>query len=262
MATRLARDLLALANELTQRLSQIDFSSVTQWVYNPYDYAIDAHRVYLKRFAASNIDNVFMGMNPGPWGMAQTGIPFGEVAIVRDWFQLKAKINKPALEHPKRPIEGLACKRSEVSGARLWSFFRDRHETPEAFFKYNFVLNYCPLVFMDEGGRNLTPDKLPKTVRAELQAACDVHMEACIELISPKRLIGIGNYAFDALTRAKQNLDAKRGNEVTSKKRVAKTDELIVLKILHPSPASPASNRGWSASVETTLKAANALRLQ
>ena len=33
---------------------------------------------------------VFLGMNPGPFGMAQVGVPFGEVAAVRDWLRIDA----------------------------------------------------------------------------------------------------------------------------------------------------------------------------
>ncbi len=242
---KLARTLLKLADALSQDLSKIDFSPVTSWVYNPYVYARDAHRIYLEKFARANVDNVFMGMNPGPWGMAQTGVPFGEVTVVRDWLQIHAKIQKPSSEHPKRPVVGLDCKRSEVSGARLWAFFREQYSTPERFFKTNFVLNYCPLVFMDEGGRNLTPDKFPRLIRDQIQSACDRHVTKCLELIMPQRLIGIGNYAYDALYRIAR-----------SEKPL---ETMTVSKILHPSPASPASNRGWAEAVSRDLLAAGAL---
>lgn len=246
--SKLARQLLKLADALSQDLEKIDFSCVTSWVYNPYIYARDAHRIYLAKFARENVENVFMGMNPGPWGMAQTGVPFGEVAIVRDWLQIHAKIQKPANEHPKRPVVGLDCKRSEVSGARLWAFFRERYTTPERFFATNFVLNYCPLVFMDDGGRNLTPDKFPRSIRDQIQSACDRHVTKCLELIRPQRLIGIGNYAYDALNRIAE-----------SEKSL---ESLAVSKILHPSPASPASNRGWAEAVSKDLAAAGALPIK
>ena len=102
---------------------------------------------------------VALGMNPGPFGMAQTGVPFGEVAVARDWLGVAAPVTKPAREHPKRPVEGFACARSEVSGARLWGAVRAHWKTPARFFAEAFVLNYCPLVFMTTSGRNLTPDK-------------------------------------------------------------------------------------------------------
>jgi single-strand selective monofunctional uracil DNA glycosylase len=164
---------------------------------------------------------------------------------VRDWLLIDVKVDKPQTEHPKRPIQGFACSRSEVSGRRLWGFFRDHYGSPDNFFAHNFVLNYCPLVFMDESSRNLTPDKMPRTVRDQIHTACDQHLLASLQLFQPTILVGIGNYAFDSLTR------------------VAKTDAHLqnvpITKILHPSPASPASNQGWAQSVENTLSDAGIL---
>jgi len=104
-------------------------------------------------------------MNPGPFGMAQIGVPFGEIASARDWLGLEGPVGQPRTVNPKRPVEGFACARSEVSGQRLWGLFRARFGAPEAFFAEHFVANYCPLVFF-EGGRNLTPDKLPMAEHA------------------------------------------------------------------------------------------------
>jgi single-strand selective monofunctional uracil DNA glycosylase len=176
-------------------------------------------------------------MNPGPWGMAQTGVPFGQIAAVRDWLKIDATIHRPANEHPKRPVEGLKCKRSEVSGERLWGLFRERFKTPKAFFKQHFVANYCPLVFMESTARNRTPDKLPLAERVVLDAACDAHLKSLIEIVNPTWLVGVGAYAEDCL------------------KRVA-ADDAKVTKILHPSPASPAANRGWAEAATNQLLAA------
>ena len=82
-------------------------------------------------------------MNPGPFGMVQTGVPLGEIAAVRDWMGIEATVEKPATENPKRPIEGFACTRSEVSGRRLWGLFAERFGTAEAFFTDHFVANYA-----------------------------------------------------------------------------------------------------------------------
>ena len=131
------------------------------WIYNPLDYAWAAHEQYIRRYAQASCEVVLVGMNPGPWGMAQTGVPFGQIAAARDWLELDGEIRKPKREHRLRPIEGWACKRSEVSGERLWGLFKARYTTPDRFFAKHFVCNYCPLVFMEESARNLTPDKLP-----------------------------------------------------------------------------------------------------
>ena len=96
-------------------------------------------------------------MNPGPFGMAQTGIPFGDVTMVRDFLGIDGAVGRPEREHPKRRVEGMACARSEVSGTRLWGWARDEFGTAEHFFGRFFVANYCPLVFMEASARNLDP---------------------------------------------------------------------------------------------------------
>jgi single-strand selective monofunctional uracil DNA glycosylase len=223
-AQRLARDVDALA-----------FAPPVTHVYNPLRYAADAHREYLRRYGAAPKRVVFLGMNPGPWGMAQTGIPFGEVAAVRDWLGISAEVGKPGREHPKRPVEGFACARSEVSGARLWGAFAQRHGDARRFFRERFVANYCPLVFMEESGRNRTPDKLPASERAPLFAACDRHLRTLCAVLAPEWVIGVGAFAA---ARAEQAL-VDTG--------------VVVGTILHPSPASPAANRGWAEQADAQL---------
>ena len=219
--------LIAAAKKLANSADRLTFDPPVACVYNPLKYAWRAHQQYLDRYVRRSCQVVFLGMNPGPWGMAQTGIPFGEVATVRDWLRIDAAIGRPARAHPRRPIEGLACARSEVSGRRLWGLFRARFEHPKALFARHLVLNYCPLVFMEASGRNLTPDKLPAARRKALQAICDRHLNEVLAAIRPQWLVGIGAFAEKCGTRV-----APPGVEVG--------------RILHPSPASPAANRGWA----------------
>jgi single-strand selective monofunctional uracil DNA glycosylase len=177
-------------------------------------------------------------MNPGPYGMAQTGIPFGEVAAVRDWLGIKASVGKPPNEHPKRLIAGFGCPRSEPSGARLWGMFAARFGTPGVFFRDHFVANYCPLVFMLESGGNFTPDKLPGQQREDLFSACDAHLRTLIGEVKPRWVVGVGNFAFE---RAQAALAGS---------------ETGIAKILHPSPASPAANRDWAGTAIGQLRQA------
>ncbi len=210
------------------------------YVLNPLDYAWPLHRAYLERFAPrepGRVEAVLVGMNPGPWGMAQTGVPFGTPEMVRDFLRLEGAITPPARTHPKRPIEGLGCPRSEVSGRRLWGGIRACFGTPEAFFARFFVLNYCPLVFQSEGGANLTPDKLPRELMAPCLEACERHMAEALEQLRPRTVIAIGKWAQQQLER----LVAARGLE------------LPVRAVLHPSPASPLANRGWLAAARAQL---------
>ena len=222
--------LIASTERLAEELRHLQFSPPVAYVYRTLDYTWEAHRLYLERFGKGRKRVVFLGMNPGPFGMAQTGVPFGEVAAVRDWMGIETLIGKPAHEHPKRPIEGFQCQRSEVSGRRLWGLFADRFENAGAFFKDHFVLNYCPLVWMSGTGANLTPDKLSVTEMVPVEDACQAHLREVIELLKPSFLVGVGAFAEERLRRAAQACGSKA----------------LVGRVLHPSPASPAANRGWA----------------
>jgi single-strand selective monofunctional uracil DNA glycosylase len=227
--------LVDAARTLSVAVDRLSFAAPTTHVYNPLDYAWALHAAYLERFGAAPKDAVFVGMNPGPWGMAQTGVPFGEVSAVRDWMGLGGEVRRPAREHPERPIEGLACARSEVSGQRLWGWARAVAGTPERFFARAIVLNYCPLVFMEASGKNRTPDKLPRGEQAPLLAACDAALRAAVLHLRPRIVIGVGAWAESRAAAALAGVDVALG------------------RVLHPSPASPAANRGWAAQATATL---------
>ena len=233
-----AVELLRAAHELSDTVGRLHFGAPVAHVYNPLVYAAEPHRRYIERFAGAPRRVVFVGMNPGPFGMMQTGIPFGEVAAVRDWMGIEAAVASPVGAHPRRPIEGFACRRSEVSGRRLWGWAARRFGTAQTFFEECFVLNYCPLVFLEASGRNFTPDKLPRAELAPLQAACDLHLRQAIAALSPRWAIGIGAYARERIAAA------LAGGTLAGPR---------IEQVLHPSPASPAANRGWEEAVERKL---------
>lgn len=235
-AGRAAR-LVRIARRLSNEVSGLEFGPPVSHVYNPLDYARVAHEEYLGRFGRQPGRVVLVGMNPGPWGMTQTGVPFGEVELVRDWLGIRSSIGRPRVEHPKRPVEGFACIRREVSGRRLWGWARDRFGTPQRFFERFFVANYCPLVFLESGGRNLTPDRLRVAERAPLLAACDRGLRALIEALEPSLVVGVGGFAEARAAAALAGLPVPVG------------------RILHPSPASPAANRGWREAAELQFEA-------
>jgi len=224
-----------IARELSDRLEELSFAPPVACVYNPLVYARAPHEEYLRRFVGPHQSVVLLGMNPGPWGMAQTGVPFGEVAAARDWMGVELAVGKPAREHPKRPVLGADCPRSEVSGRRLWGWAADRFGTAEAFFARFTVLNYCPLSFMEESGRNRIPEKLPAAERGPLFEACDRALRATVRAVDPDLVVGVGAFA------------AKRA------KAVLGGMGLRFGQILHPSPASPAANRGWAEQAERQL---------
>lgn len=224
----IADRLIRASRDLCDAVGGMRFGAPVAHVYNPLDYARPLHEAYLQRFGHRTGRALLLGMNPGPWGMAQTGVPFGEVAAVRDWMGLKGDVRQPREMHPKRPIQGLACGRSEVSGRRLWGWAATQFGSADAFFKTHFVLNYCPLMFMLETGANLTPDKLITSQREPLIAACDESLRRVCELLEPRVVIGIGGFA------------ARRAETVLSGAGIP------IGQVLHPSPASPAANRGWA----------------
>ena len=229
-------DPIAISRKLSAEVRGLSFAEPVTHVYNPLDYARESFELYLERYARPGVPAILLGMNPGPWGMAQTGIPFGEVAAARDWLGVRAPVGKPSLEHPKRPVQGFDCKRSEVSGRRLWAWAQERFEVPERFFERFFVLNYCPLSFMEESGRNRTPDKLPAEERKPLFEACDRALDAMVRALKPKWILGVGLFA------------EQRARKVLGR------HPLQFGRVLHPSPASPAANRGWAQAAEKQLE--------
>lgn len=248
--TKTAQALIDAARELSGACDRLRFAEPVTHVYNPLDYARSLHEQFLTRFGRSKKRVVFLGMNPGPWGMAQTGVPFGEVAAIRDWMKLTGEVQAPKAQHEKRPVTGLACPRSEVSGRRLWDLMQERFGTPDAFAQAsgggsvsgggNYVSNYCPLVFMEASGKNRTPDKLPAEERAPLEAACDAHLRRVVEILGPTYLVGIGKFA------------ESQANRVLA----AQHPDLHITTVLHPSPASPMANRGWAPQATAQLVAA------
>jgi single-strand selective monofunctional uracil DNA glycosylase len=227
-----------ITDDLLEALDGSTFAAPVTHTYNSLVYARPSWDEYCDRFGAGPKEVVLVGMNPGPWGMAQTGVPFGEIAAVRDWMGIDlSRVGKPDPEHPKRPVLGGACTRSEVSGRRLWGWAAERFGTAEAFFERFFVLNYCPLSFMEEGGRNRIPEKLPRAERDPIFTACDAALRATIEHLQPKLVLGVGKFAEKRAAGVLKGLD------------------LQVASILHPSPASPAANRGWAPQAEAQLRA-------
>ena len=229
--------IVSIARTLARRTGALPFAPPVTHVYNPLEYAWAPHRAYLVRYGAGSPEILMLGMNPGPFGMAQTGVPFGDVGFVRDWLGIGGKVGRPRAGHPKRPVTGFECPRGEVSGRRLWGWARSRFGEPARFFERFFIWNYCPLCFMEESGRNRTPDKLPAAERAPLYQACDVALVRVVRTLGARHVLGIGRFA-------------------ANRARAALGDAVTVSVAPHPSPASPLANRGWIEAFERSLEGA------
>ena len=238
-AARLAR----AARRLRREVDRLAFAVPVSHVYNPLAYAWRGHAAYLEAYGRGRKRVVFLGMNPGPFGMAQTGVPFGDVESVRDWLGITAKIDRPVATHPKRPVQGFDCPRSEVSGTRLWGAIRDQFGTPRRFFAGRFLTNYCPLVFVEESGRNRTPEKLPAREREPLYAACDRHLLRVVEILEPEWVVGIGAFA-------------------EGRARAVLGESVRIGRVLHPSPANPRAQRDWGGLARHELVALGVCRAQ
>ena len=252
------RALIEASRILAEAVDGLRFGSPVGYVYNPLLYARRPYEAYLLRYGDSRKRVVLVGMNPGPWGMAQTGVPFGEVSSVRDWLGIQEPVERPAREHPRRPVQGFAVTRSEASGRRLWGLVRERFGAPEAFFAEHFVANYCPLLFLDAEGRNLTPDKLGSGDREGLFALCDEHLRRVAQILDPEWMVGIGRFTEGRLRLCFEQEPGQEAEPSRAGPRPARRSgpraSRRVTGILHPSPASPKANRGWAAAVEGRLQ--------
>ena len=226
-----------IIDDLLDDLKALRFGAPVTHVYNPLEYARRPYSEYCKRYGRPAKEIVLVGMNPGPWGMAQTGIPFGEVSAVKEWMDIEAPVGQPANMHPKRPVMGFGCRRSEVSGKRLWGWAQATFKTPEHFFTRFFVTNYCPLQFIESTGRNRTPNQLRKEEKTGLLTACDQALRRTIEYLKPRYVIGVGKFTQDRI-------------------RIAISDPAITIGgITHPSPANPKANRGWDTLIRKEFQA-------
>ena len=240
MGMTCAEELITAARELSAQMEQLSFAPPVAYTYNPLEYAWAGHEAYIRRYGATQKDVLYLGMNPGPFGMAQTGVPFGEIAAVTLWMGITAAIGQPPQVHPKRPVQGFSCPRSEVSGRRLWGLFAELYGTAEAFFARAYVANYCPLIWMSESGANIPPTQLPKQQADMIDAACQQHLVRLISALQPRCLIGVGAYAHKQLELAARAFPDK---------------EFRIGAMVHPSPASPIANKCWPEKPKEQIRA-------
>ena len=210
-------------------------------VYNPLAYAWEPHRAYLELASGGGAKTLLRGMNPGPHGMGQMGIPFAATSVVRDLLKITdLEVGQPSTPHPKRPISGLDWPKEEVSGTRLWGLLANEYGSAESIFKSVFLLNHCPLMlFSGERATNITPDKITGPTTKALLERCDDHLREVVDIMQIERVIGVGRYS------EKRALNALSGIDIS------------ITTCWHPSPASPLANRNkgedWKKNVRNVL---------
>lgn len=230
------KDYIKFTDQFNDKLKGLSFSEPVAYTYNPLEYAKNGWLAYCEKYGQTPKKVMLLGMNPGPWGMAQTGVPFGAVKQVTGWLNLHPQISRPPVEHPKRPVEGLACTRNEVSGTRVWGWAEQKFGTAANFFKDFFVANYCPLIFYTEDAKNITPDKIKTAERKPLLSVCDESLRWLTLIVKPAYVVGIGKFAADRAKEALADLDIK------------------TFCITHPSPANPKANKGWAGIIEKEMQ--------
>lgn len=230
-------EVLAAARWLSGELSQfvIDPLPPASYAANPTVYAYENYAQAMARLADGPRGVLLVGMNPGPHGMAQTGVPFGDVVNARailgrqsqgsGWSGCRLALGDKVLLDAK----GLDYHRGEVSGDRLWSALQQICGSLESAYQQVCVINYCPLLFLDNGGLNVTPDDFPKSDRVRLPkftAACDEHLRRVVKALTPKIVIAVGGYS-------------------DKRCRVALGHTVPIVKITHPSPRTAATAGAW-----------------
>ena len=238
--TDIGARLLQIEDDLSVQLDSMKFSPPVETVYSPLVYASEPHRQYVLKYGNTAKSLLFIGMNPGPFGMAQTGVPFGDKQFVKEFLCISGDVTKPEVEHPRRPVNGFSCVRREVSGSRLWGWIERHCHSAERFFEQCYVHNYCPLLFIASSGRNVTPPQLKSDERKDLLALCDDSLLKTIRLFDPKAVVGVGHFAANCVSRVLKN--------------AVGMGDIQTGCILHPSPASPLANRQWAETVEKQLK--------
>ena len=236
---RLVDNALALSNACDSLKQQLIDETDAKYVTNPLDYAWEYHHSYLSQYGGLGAKTLLLGMNPGPFGMAQCGVPFGATKVAKNFLNISGRIHDPKNRHPKRPIEGLDFQRQEVSGTRLWGLLEEIWKDPITIHQNVFLVNHCPLLLLGESGRNITPANISGPAVNKLLKLCDKHLKETVESLGITRVVGIGKYAEKRAKMAFSGMD------------------IVVDTCWHPSPASPLANRNdgadWRENVTNAL---------
>lgn len=281
-------DLIKTTRALADDLHALRCPAGVSHVYNPLRYMWPAHERFLSRHYVrerESLPNVgrldlyrpagtaksrrylILGMNPGPHGMVQTGLPFGDVVNAAAMLGYKTGDQIPAPDlasvalHPSRPVIGLSATRREASGERLWGGLASIWGSLDAVLADCFAANYCPLAYFadDASGTNVTPEEFGKrTVNgkpnprydtayaAELDEVCLPYLVRVARAMRVEVILAVGRYA-----EVKAKIIAALCPEATRRCPSPK-----VVYLTHPSPLATRSAGEWATMARHALDAA------
>ena len=283
-------DLIKTTCALADDLHALRRPAGVSHVYNPLRYMWPAHERFLSRHyvtdRASAPDGrldfyepagtarprqyLILGMNPGPHGMVQTGLPFGDVvnAAAMLGYRTGDQVLAPVLDgvelHPGRPVIGLVATRREASGERLWGGLAAIFGGLDQTLAQCFAANYCPLAYFadDAQGTNVTPEDFgKKTINgkpnprhdpgyaAELDKICLPYLVRVARAMRVEVILAVGRYA-----EAKANIIAALCPEATRRCPSPK-----VVYLTHPSPLATRSAGEWATMARHALENVGAL---
>lgn len=151
-------------------------------------------------------------------------------------MQLRGNVKQPQQIHSKRPINGLNHTTEEQSGKRLWGLLQHLAEGDlDVFFEQCFVHNFCPLMFFDRNGKNITPNELRGTYQQEVRDVCMKALEELLELQQCEVIVAVGEYVYRCLQRS----------EFCSTK--------TIFKLPHPSPRTK-GNENWISKTDELIR--------
>jgi single-strand selective monofunctional uracil DNA glycosylase len=180
----------------------------TGWlVLDPSRYGERWHAPFRRLYPPRARPLLVFGLNPGPYGMAQTGIPFTDLKrLAQGLPRLAAEL---ARSGERLSLPGLApsslqpflTRTFESSSVRVHRFLRLAHGSAERAFREVVFVNPCPLLFIDRAlGENRTPADLPRALRAGVDEARVEVVSVAVARLRARGAIVLGRDAAAALS--------------------------------------------------------------
>jgi len=259
-----ADQILAASDRLSERLAALP--PVGDLVaLDPTRYCRSAWAAYLQMAARLGCVLV-VGMNPGPHGMAQTGVPFTDPWIVDELDLQAPRADVPPADipavgswrHRSHRARGVLGSKREESAKRLWPLLREIcapyaavgpsadkiAEATRRVCNEVLLVNALPICWLDPAGKNVSAEQVekraPAQVREGLRDLVNEWLQAVADILRPAAVIGVGRWAREFVT----DLDVDHFVEIPFRDGIK-----------HPSP-SAGSEAAWRAEAEPILRRA------